>query len=182
MKIWPVREATHGDWPEIHMFFLDLDATSRYMYFGTHVSDEVINNTWKRFENRDGDQFFVVEHHGEVVGVCQVFKENGVAEIAVVVKPEYRQQGIAYALLERAVGWCKTHGVQDLMMFCLPGNNVVQKIMQKYKLLPLMRSAPAEARFKVPEPRCQDWYQEIWNRYINWLLTASKMVFASVTK
>lgn len=177
MSIWPVREATHGDWAEIHMFFLELDPDSRYMYFGTHVSDDVIDRTWSRFESRDGDQFFVIEKHGEIIGVCQVFKDGEQAEIAVVVKKRYRRQGIAYALLNRAVGWCKTHGIRDLMMFCLPNNAVVQKIMQKYGLLPLLRSAPAEARFSVPDPAWYEIQQELFNRFQSQWLTFFKRFY-----
>jgi len=169
--MWPVRSAEVSDWPAIQRFFKSLDQESRYMYFGFHASDLVIEQTWDRFHIQE-HQFFVVELACNIIGVCQVAHRENHAELSVAVSRNHRQRGIAHALVERAVTWCKTHSIQDLMMFCLPDNNIIPKILKKHNLLPLMLSKPAEARFAVPEPECQDWQREQVNRVVDFWLTA----------
>ena len=177
MTIWPVREAEASDWPAVQRFFKSLDRDSRYLYFGTHVSDGVIDQVWQSFQKHE-HKFFVIELACNIIGVCQVAHRESRAELSVAVSPRYRNQGIAHALVERAVSWCKTNNIGDLMMFCLPDNDIIPKILKKHNLLPLMLSRPAEARFVVPEPRCQDWMQEwrhrvtnLWLNYFNRLAT-----------
>jgi len=174
MNLWPTREARREDWPKIREFFKHLDETSRYMYFGGHVSDDVIDSLWARFESRDSDKFFVVDLGNQIIGVCQVAHFDSHAEVSVAVDRRHRRKGIAHALTERAVIWCKTHDIQDLMMFCIPDNNVIQRIIQKHNLLPLMLARPAEARFQVPEGNVSDYQQEIYSRAMSWWINSSR--------
>jgi N-acetylglutamate synthase-like GNAT family acetyltransferase len=125
MSAWLVREARREDWPKIRRFFKELDSTSRYMYFGGHVSDDIIDRVWERFESRDSDKFFVVDLGDQIIGMCQVACVKNHGEISVAVHPDHRQQSIAHSLVERAVVWCKTHDILDLMMFCLPNHNII---------------------------------------------------------
>lgn len=179
MSVWPVRQSELSDWPAIQRFFKGLDRESRYMYFGFHASDEVIDLTWEKFREQE-HKFFVVELACNVIGVCQVAHQEKHAELSVAVAKHYREQGVAHALVERAVTWCKTHGVEDLMMFCLPDNAVIPKILKKHNLLPLMLSRPAEARFHVPQPQYQDWHQEWRHRVANWWLNYFRKFFPAV--
>lgn len=174
MSIWPVRNACREDWPEIRGFFKKLDSESRYMYFGAHVKDDVIDSVWEKFEQRENDKFFLIEIGQRIVGVCQVAYFDDHAEISVAVDKHFREQGVAHALVERAVLWCKTHGVQDLMMFCIPTNNIIQKLIERHKLLPLMLARPAEARFMVPDASFKDYQQEALNGTMSWWMTAAK--------
>lgn len=176
MIAWPVRQAERTDWPAIQKFFKTLDQESRYMYFGFHASDAVIDQTWEQFQEQE-HQFFIVELACNIIGVCQVAHKSNHAELSVAVGRKHREQGIAHALVERAVSWCKTNGIQDLMMFCLPDNDIVPKILRKHNLLPLMLSKPAEARFWVPEPQYRDWHREWHHRVINWWLTLGRKFF-----
>ena len=180
MNVWPIREACREDWPKIRKFFKELDEDSRYMYFGGHVSDDIIDSTWERFESRDNDKFFIVELGTQIIGVCQVAYLEDHAEISVAVDSQHRRQGVAHALTERAVVWCKTHDIRDLMMFCIPDNNVIQRIIQKYNLLPLMLARPAEARFQVPEGRVSDYQQEVYSRAMSWWINSSRQFFRTL--
>lgn len=141
------------------------------MYFGFHASDLVIDQTWSRFQTQE-HQFFVVEMACNIIGVCQIAHSENQAEISVAVATKHRNQGIAHSLVERAVTWCKTHSIQALMMFCLPDNDVIPKILKRHKLLPIMLSRPAEARFQVPAPELKDLRQEWLNRVTSYWLTA----------
>jgi N-acetylglutamate synthase-like GNAT family acetyltransferase len=169
MTTWPVRQAESSDWHSIRRFFKNLDEDSRYMYFGSHVSDEVIDQIWNKFETQE-HVFFVIELACNMIGVCQVAHVDNHAELSVAVASNQRNRGIAHALVERAVTWCKTHDIQDLMMFCLPDNNIIPKILKKHNLLPLMLSQPAEARFVVPKPDLADHQKEYYNNWVSaWL-------------
>lgn len=180
MNIWPVREACREDWYKIRKFFKELDHTSRYMYFGGHVSNDLIDSLWERFKSRNSDKFFVVDMGTQIIGVCQIAYTEDHAEIAVAVISKYRRQGVAHSLTERAVVWCKTHDIRDLMMFCLPDNNVIQRIIQKHKLLPLMLAAPAEARFQVPDGQMSDYQQEVYRYTMSWWLNSSRRFFRTL--
>lgn len=147
---WLVRQTDQQDWPAIQSFFKTLDPVSRYNYYGYHATDESIDALWQRFEEEDSHVFFVVESGPTIMGVAQLSTVDEHAEIGVAVDPAYRQLGIAQNLVDRAVLWCKTHDIKDLMMYCLPSNKVIMKIIRKNNLLPLMLSGTAEARFAVP--------------------------------
>jgi N-acetylglutamate synthase-like GNAT family acetyltransferase len=174
MSTWLVREARREDWPKIRRFFKELDSTSRYMYFGGHVSDDIIDRVWERFESRDSDKFFVVDLGDQIIGMCQVACVKNHGEISVAVHPDHRQQSIAHSLVERAVVWCKTHDILDLMMFCLPNHNIIQRIIQKHNLLPLMLAYPAEAKFTVPPGSVSDYQQEVYNQSLSWWMNLSR--------
>lgn len=167
MSIWPVRQADLEDWPAIQAFFKTLDKESRYLYFGGHVSDEVIDQVWSKFESAE-HRFFVVEVACGIIGVCQIAHQQTQAELSVAVATRYRSQGIAHALVERAVTWCKTHAIKDLRMYCLPDNDVIPKILKRHNLLPLMLAKPAEARFAVPDPTVIDLQKEFGMCVANW--------------
>lgn len=177
MNLLPVREAYHEDWPAIQRFFKSLDTESRYMYFGFHASDEVIDLTWKKFDSQE-HKFFVIELACNIIGVCQVAHQETHAELSVAVAKKYRKHGIAHALVERAVTWCRTHGIQDLMMYCLPDNNVIPKILKKHNLLPLMLSKPAEARFSVPAGTFVEHQREQLAHLTSIFLTTVKRLYA----
>lgn len=169
MTRWPVRQAELGDWDSIRRFFKNLDSDSRYMYFGSHVKDEVIDQIWDKFQTQE-HKFFVVDLACNIIGVCQVAHVDDHAELSVAVATKHRNQGIAHALVERAVTWCKTHDIRDLMMFCLPDNDIIAKLIKKHDLLPLMLSHPAEARFVVPKPDLADLQKEYLNNWVSaWL-------------
>lgn len=150
---WLVRQADQSDWPNIQQFFKNLDPMSRYFYYGYHANDESIDLLWKKFEKETNHVFFVVENGRTIMGVAQLSTIDAHAEIGVAVDPLFRKVGIAQSLVDRAVLWCKTHEVKDLMMYCLPDNNVIMKLIRRNNLLPLMMSEPAEAKFAVPAPQ-----------------------------
>ncbi len=157
---WPVRQADREDWKNIQEFFKNLDAISRYYYYGYYATDESIDLLWTKFDQEDNHVFFVVESGADSIGVAQLSTIEGHAEIGVAVNPRYRRHGIAQTLVDRSVLWCKTHEVSDLMMYCLPENNVIQKLIRKNNLLPLMMSQPAEARFAVPTAKPEELQKE----------------------
>jgi N-acetylglutamate synthase-like GNAT family acetyltransferase len=172
--MWPVRQAERQDWPAIQRFFKNLDPSSRYMYFGGHVTDAVIDHIWDRFHIQE-HRFFVVEFACNIIGVCQIAHKDHHAEISVAVSAKHRKQGIAHSLVERAVTWCKTHNIEDVMMFCLPNNDVIPKILKKHNLLPLMLAQPAEAKFAVPNADLSDLQKEYYSSWLShWLNWAKR--------
>jgi GNAT superfamily N-acetyltransferase len=144
------------------------------MYFGAHVTDEVIDQVWDRFQILE-HRFFVVESAYNIIGVCQIAHKDNHAEISVAVSSKHRKQGIAHSLVERAVTWCKTHNIEDVMMYCLPDNDVVPKILKRHNLLPLMLDYPSEAKFSVPTADFTDLQKEYYSSWLsNWLNWAKK--------
>jgi RimJ/RimL family protein N-acetyltransferase len=177
--MWLVRQADRQDWSAMQQFFKNLDPNSRYMYFGGHVSDTVIEHIWSSFHIQE-HRFFVVELDCNIIGVCQIAHKDRHAEISVAVSDKHRRQGIAHALVERAVTWCKTHNIEDVMMFCLPDNDVIPKLLKKHNLLPLMLARPAEAKFAVPDASFSDLQKEWHNNLIsNWLNVFKKLRLSS---
>jgi N-acetylglutamate synthase-like GNAT family acetyltransferase len=174
--MWPVRQAERRDWKSIQDFFKNLDSESRYLYFGAHITDEVIDHIWDRFHLLE-HKFFVVESMANIIGVCQIAHKDNHAELSVAVAANHRGRGIAHSLVERAVTWCKTHEIQDVMMFCLPSNDIIPKILKKHNLLPLMLSAPSEAKFSVPDANLLDlqkeWRSDIVSYWLNFFKKVS---------
>lgn len=169
----PIREATRVDWPEIREFFRDLDNNSLYRYFNGHISSYGINRLWSKFEQRNSDTFFVVEHLGYIVGVCHIARDGSSAEIGVIVHPEHRSRGHGTALVNRAISWCKVNGITDLLVYSSPSNTIIQDLVQQAGIRPLMLTH-AEARFQIPAPDWEDLRREVNQRLVNYWLTFVK--------
>lgn len=79
-----------------------------------------------RFDMEAGSGIWILaEEDGSVVGTCTVFRQMGRSQIlldatamvaGMYVLPEYRGRGIARALMEWVVDWCREQGVKTIRL------------------------------------------------------------------
>jgi GNAT superfamily N-acetyltransferase len=74
-------------------------------------------------------QWFVAEDAGRIIGTCAAFLGAGRSNIlkdvtatlaGVYVLPEYRRRGLARALTELAIGWCRQRGCAAVRLHASP--------------------------------------------------------------
>ena len=84
---------------------LSLDEESRYMRFGVHIKNDVINQLCEKWKlNTHKHKIFAIEDDNlEIVGVAHVSLEDEIPELAFSVFKEHQGKGMGDALMKRAV-------------------------------------------------------------------------------
>jgi RimJ/RimL family protein N-acetyltransferase len=110
-----------------------LDANSRRLRFSASVSDDKIDQAFASIElNADQHVIFCVENYAlDFIGVAHIALGPPV-ELAISVLPEFQQQGVGTALMERVIQYCRTHDIQSVHIECLSANEAVRKLCNRY--------------------------------------------------
>lgn len=132
-----VYELPMHEYHRYRAHLLNLDKESRYLRFGHHVSDEVINALCDKWEsNLQRHRVFVIEDDElAVVAAGHVSLETRPIELAFSVLEQYQGQGMGNSLLGRVVEWCQNRGLKDGCMVCLQHNTAMKRLAQKHGIL-----------------------------------------------
>lgn len=108
-----------------------LRGEDRRLRFGGTVSDDyIISYITKSFDT--DCKWFGVDHiDGMLVAACHATIADGEAELGCSVDPDYRNQGYAQAMFDRAVTWLRTRGITEVFMHCLSENGAMKHIARK---------------------------------------------------
>jgi GNAT superfamily N-acetyltransferase len=128
-----------------------LDSESRYLRFGYHIKDEVIDIVCERiYKNSNKHKIFVIEDENlEVVGAGHISLDDEPVELAFSVLKEYQGKGMGSALMKRCVKWCQNRKIETGCMVCLSHNSAIKKLASKYGIL-ISESGEAQAEIKIP--------------------------------
>lgn len=142
---------------------LSLDDESRYMRFGFHIKNEVINQLCDKWElDSHNHTVFAIENEKmEVVAVAHVSLESEVPELAFSVFKECQHQGMGDALMKRAIEYCQNKGIKHGYMVCLPTNNKIKGLARKNGVLIHTEDGDCEGDITIPEPTPLS----IWHEY-----------------
>lgn len=127
-----VRRVLQYEYPKYRKHLKALDTESRVLRFGFAVKDEAIDRLCDEFEKNPSQHvlFCVEDINLEFVGVGHIALQ-GEMELAFSVLKTHRNQGIGAALIQRAVRYCRTHGILKGQMVCLSTNTVIKKLCAK---------------------------------------------------
>lgn len=80
----------------------------------------------------------VVEDDGQVVGWCRLFRDGtpAGAEVGLGLLPPYRRQGWGTSLLERALAWASTHGLEQVWLSTWQENHPAVHLFRKFGFRP----------------------------------------------
>ena len=146
-----------------------LDRETLRNYFGVSLNHHGINHLiskWKRDASR---HHFLIAHKSEQwAGVLHIATLNDGVEFGVIVKKEFRRQGIADQLLGEAIVWAQNRGYQNLFMHCVAENQAIQKLCAKHHLIARNIYGDVEIEMKLPKPTWRSLYRESISRQHNW--------------
>lgn len=143
---------------------LGLDQESRYMRFGFHIKDEVINQLCDKWVlNPHKHKIFAIENDNlEIVGVAHVSLEDDTPELAFSVWREFQHMGMGDALMKRAIEYCQNKGIKQGYMVCLPTNSKIKGLARKNGVLIHTVDGESEGDITIPNPTPIS----VWHEYI----------------
>lgn len=129
----------------------DRDSLTRY--FGTLVSDQVIDNLVSgMIEHEDLHDVLVAENENlEIVGTIHIARINDrQVELGIMVSEAYRGMGVANEMMEMALLYCRNRGLYDVYMHCMSNNEAIMKLVKKKGLFISNQTGEADAHVTLP--------------------------------
>ena len=141
---------------------LALDETSRYLRFGHHIRDEMIEQLCDKFEsNPDEHKLFVIENEDlDVVAVGHISLAGDETELAYSVLKEYQGKGMGSSLMSRTVEWCQNRGIKHGCMVCLTSNTAIKKLAGRHGIL-VHEHGETLADISIPDPTAASVVHEV---------------------
>lgn len=113
------------------------------------VSDDYIAQYIKNSFNKESKWFGIDCIDGRIVAACHVAVLEGQAELGCSVEPDYRNQGLAQIMFDRAVTWLRTRGIQEVYMHCLTENGAMKHIARKNDMTVVSEDGETDATVEV---------------------------------
>lgn len=127
-----VRKVLPHEYRKYRTHLKALDADSKYLRFGSLVTDEVIDNLCNSIEeDQDHHILFCVEGDDlEFLAIGHIALATEMELAFSVLKP-HQGHGIGNALMRRCIQWCRTHGILHGTMICLSTNEAIRHLCKK---------------------------------------------------
>lgn len=159
-----VRKLTLVDKYKLTNHLINLQGEDRRLRFGGMVSDDYIKQYVANSFNEDS-QWFGVDHiDGHLVATCHVAIVNGEAELGCSVDEDFRGEGFAQKMFNRAVTWLRVRGITHVFMHCLSENGAMKHIARKNDMILVSEYGETDAKVEV-EPATPATYME--EAYLN---------------
>jgi GNAT superfamily N-acetyltransferase len=128
-----VRRVLPHEYPKYRKHLKSLDQASKYLRFGYHIQDEMIDTLCSQFESEpEKNILFAIENDDlDFIAVAHIALQDEM-ELAFSVLKGYQGQGMGNHLFKRVIQWCRTHGKLKGCMVCLSTNSVIKHLCGKY--------------------------------------------------
>ena len=126
------RKLSELDKKKLINHLTSLQGDDRRLRFGGLTNDDHIEQyVEKSFDGKS--KWFGVDHiDGRIVAACHAaLIADGEAELGCSVDPDFRNQGLAQEMFDRAVTWLRTKNVTEVFMHCLTENGAMKHIARK---------------------------------------------------
>jgi GNAT superfamily N-acetyltransferase len=110
-----------------------LDQGSKYLRFGYHIQDDMIDKLCAQFEAEpEKNILFAIENDDlDFIGIGHISIQEEL-ELAFSVLKGYQGQGMGNLLMKRAIQWCRIHGKLKGCMVCLSTNAAIRHLCTKH--------------------------------------------------
>ena len=129
-----------------------LQGEERRLRFGGSVNDDYIASYVEKSFDSDSKWFGIDHIDNKLVAACHVAVLDDMAELGCSVDAEYRNQGLAQAMFDRAVTWLRTRGIQDVCMHCLAENGAMKHIARKNDMTVVTEYGESDANVHLEPP------------------------------
>lgn len=132
-----VFELPSQEYDRYRKHLLALDTESRYLRFGYHITDDIINTLCDGFSsNFQSHKVFVIEDDNlDVVGAGHISLQDTPIELAFSVLKPHQGAGMGHSLMSRVVEWCQNRGIKTGCMVCLTNNKAIKKLAARQGIL-----------------------------------------------
>lgn len=128
------RKLSAHDVGRIVKHLCSLQGEDRRLRFGGTVSDSYITDYVETSFLTESKWFGVDHIDGHLVAACHAAIDDEQAELGCSVNSEYRGQGLAQLMFDRAVTWLRSKGVTEVYMHCLTENQAMKHIARKNQM------------------------------------------------
>lgn len=128
------RKLTVLDAGKLKSHLQNLEGEERRLRFGGSVNDEYISEYVEK-SFKENSKWFGVDHiDGYLVAACHVAIIDNDAELGCSVDKDFRNQGLAQLMFDRAVTWLRSRGINHVFMHCLSENGAMKHIARKNEM------------------------------------------------
>jgi len=120
------REAKSDDWEGILKLYNSLSDDDLYFRFFTY--HRLTEEEARKIANTRDHYTVIAEVNEKIIGEASLYPDG---ELAVVVSPEFRRNGIGTELVKRLIEYGKRHGMKIIKFYTLPENIPMIKIGKK---------------------------------------------------
>lgn len=128
------RKLTILDKSKLTAHLQNLQGEERRLRFGGSVNDEYIAEYVEKSFKEDSKWFGVDHIDGYLVAACHVALIETDAELGCSVDKDFRNQGLAQLMFDRAVTWLRSKGINHVFMHCLSENGAMKHIARKNQM------------------------------------------------
>lgn len=147
------KKLSYLDHSFLRSHLLSLNPEDRRLRFGISVNDEYIKKYVKKSIDDPNSQWFGIEHESMLVAVCHaVIYNDGDAELGCSVDEEFRSNGYAQMLFDRAITWLRSNGVKNVFMHCLSENAAMKHIAKKNYMTVVTECGESNAKVQIEPP------------------------------
>lgn len=129
-----------------------LQGEDRRLRFGGCISDEFIAKYVEGSFDEESKWFGIDHINGHLVAACHVAVKDGEAELGCSVDPEFRGNGFAQLMFDRAVTWLRAKGIDHVFMHCLTENAIMRHIARKNDMTVVSGYGESDAEVKIDPP------------------------------
>lgn len=147
-----VRKLSALDKARVISHLQNLQGEDRRLRFGGVVTDDYVKSyVEKSFEAES--MWFGVDHiDGHLVATCHVAIDGDTAELGCCVDEDFRGEGLAQQMFDRAVTWVRTKGIKEVFMHCLTENGAMRHIARKNEMAVVSCCGESDAKVEVEPP------------------------------
>ena len=148
-----VRKLSILDKDKLIKHLQSLQGEERRLRFGGVVTDDYIKHYVEKSCGVEENKWFGVDHiDGYIVAACHAAIEDGQAELGCSVDAEFRGNGLAQEMFDRAVTWLRTKGITDVCMHCLAENSIMKHIARKNDMAVVTEYGESDANVHLEPP------------------------------
>ena len=133
MQYSTVRRVLDHEYPKYCTHLKALDDASKYLRFGYHIQDEMIDKLCDQFEAdpKKNILFAIEDNNLNFIAVGHIALQ-GEMELAFSVLKDYQGQGMGSLLMKRVIQWCRIFGKHKGCMVCLSTNAAIRHLCTKH--------------------------------------------------
>lgn len=173
-KVYLIQKQTYSD--EIKGHLKRLNPDDRHLRFGTSITDDRIDHYVDDAVKIDDFLFGVFGNDGSIVAFLHMARDardKNAFELGLSVDSEFRGEGYASAMFEKAVTFAKTLGAKRIFTYCLAENKAMQSLAKKHDLRVMLEYGDVTGELELPQRSSV----EIVNNLVDFATTEQMMIF-----
>jgi GNAT superfamily N-acetyltransferase len=174
-----VRRVLAHEYPKYRSHLKALDAESKTLRFGSHITDGVIDQLCDKFEADPSKHIlFAIENRKlEFIAIGHIALDGGM-ELAFSVLKKHQGRGFGNLLMKRCIQYCRTHDILKGCMVCLSTNAAIRHLCKKYEITVENDHGESLAEIQLPPAGINTYISETIDNNLSALDYITKRVIA----